>query len=322
MRDHGGDMDRAQAQYGAGDWLDLSTGINPCPYPVPALPPHAWAALPAASEIAALEAVAQAAYRTQAHVVALSGAQAAIQLVPRLVPPGRARVLGPTYNEHAAALDTMGWAVDTTGDVAGLPGADLAVVVNPNNPDGRRLMPEALSALAGQVSLLVVDESFGDAEPALSLLPELGPQTDNVVVLRSFGKFYGLAGVRLGFAVTGSTLAVRLRGLAGPWAVNGPAIAIGRAALADADWRADTIRRLVADARRLDGFAAACGWRLVGGTELFRTYETGDAARVRDRLARDHIWSRAFPWSQGWLRLGLPGTAAGWQRLEAALSRL
>lgn len=319
MRDHGGDLDRAKARYGAGDWLDLSTGINAVPFPPPELPPHAWTALPTGDDLVALERAAQAAYATSAPVVALAGAQAAIQLVPRLLAPGRARVLGPTYNEHAAALSAMGWQVETVDAPGALAGADLAVVVNPNNPDGRRHRPDDLAALAADVALLVVDESFADPEPDVSLLPRLGHDSANLVVLRSFGKFYGLAGVRLGFAVTGAALAERFRALAGPWAVSGPAIASGRAALADRAWQEATTRRLVADARRLDALADAAGWRLVGGTRLFRTYETGDAAAAQDRLARGHVWSRIFPWSKGWMRLGLPGDAAGWRQLEAAL---
>lgn len=321
MRDHGGDLDRARARYGAGDWLDLSTGINPVAFPLPPLPPRAWTTLPAAEDIASLEAAAQAAFGTAAPVVALAGAQAAIQLVPRLIAPGRARVLGPTYNEHAAALGAMGWQVETVGTPEGIAGADLAVVVNPNNPDGRRLAPESLMDLATGVGLLVVDESFADAEPVLSLLPRLSPDSANVVVLRSFGKFYGLAGLRLGFAVTGAARADGFRALAGPWAVSGPAIAIGRAALADKAWHAAAICRLEADAWRLDALAKAAGWRLVGGTHLFRTYDTGDAAAAQDALARGHVWSRIFPWSASWLRLGLPGTQDRWHQFEAALSR-
>lgn len=319
MRDHGGDLDRAQARYGAGDWLDLSTGINPVPFPLTALPAEAWTRLPSATDIAALEQAALEAYGTRAPTVALAGAQAAIQLVPRLMAPGRARVLGPTYNEHAAALAAMGWQVETVGTPQALAGADLAVVVNPNNPDGRRLAPDALVALAGTVSLLVVDESFADAEPALSLLPLLGDERGNLLVLRSFGKFYGLAGVRLGFAIGGPLLAARLTALAGPWAVSGPAIAAGRAALADRAWKEATTRRLATDVRRLDALAEAAGWRLAGGTHLFRTYATGDAATAQDRLARGHVWSRIFPWSGDWIRLGLPGCEAGWRQLEAAL---
>lgn len=319
MRDHGGDLDRAQARYGAGRWLDLSTGINPVPYPLPPLPATAWNRLPTAADTAGLEGAARAAYGTQAHVVALAGAQAAIQLVPRLRPPGRALVVGPTYNEHAGALEAQGWQVRQVAAPEGGVGADLAVVVNPNNPDGRRWQPEALLALRDRVGLVVIDESFADPLPALSVAPMIGPDETGTVVLRSFGKFYGLAGLRLGFALTGGALAARIRALAGPWSVSGPAIVAGTAALGDAAWHAQTCARLDGDAARLDALARAAGWSLIGGTPLFRTYDTSDAAAAQDRLARGHVWSRRFPYSDTWLRLGLPGSDADWAQLTAAM---
>ncbi|TNF19403.1 MAG: threonine-phosphate decarboxylase [Rhodobacteraceae bacterium] len=318
MRDHGGDLDRAQARYGAGDWLDLSTGINPVPYPVPDLPARAWTALPTRAEIAALERCAQAVWAARQGCVAVAGAQGAIQLVPRLARPGTARVVAPTYNEHAGALRAQGWTVEEVATPEDLRGAALGVLVNPNNPDGRSWTPEVLLEVARNVGLLIVDESFADPLPEVSLLPRLEAQ--NVVVLRSFGKFYGLAGLRLGFAFAPEALIARLRALAGPWAVSGLAIHLGQAALTDRTWQAETCARLDRDAARLDGLAAAAGWRLVGGTPLFRTYDTADAAATQDRLAGQRVWSRIFPYSRGWIRLGLPGDAASWQRLEAAMA--
>jgi cobalamin biosynthetic protein CobC len=239
--------------------------------------------------------------------------------VPHLGRGGAARVLGPTYEEHAGALADGGWQVTQVREVAALAGADLAVVVNPNNPDGRRHAPDDLLALAGRVGLLVVDESFADAAPALSLAPHLAPDAEGVLVLRSFGKFYGLAGLRLGFALAGEGLAGAVRAMAGPWRVSGPAVAVGRAALADTVWQAEARVRLARDAARLDALAAGAGWGLVGGTPLFRTYETGDAAAAQQRLARARIWTRAFPYAAGWLRLGMPGMEEGWTRLARAL---
>ena len=321
-RDHGGNLDAAIRAHGGtrADWIDLSTGINPVPYPLPPIPPHAWTALPGAGEMARLRQAAARAYGTQARLLPFAGAQAAIQAYPRLATSGDARVLAPTYNEHAAALRTAGWTVAQVDTPARLEGADLAVVVNPNNPDGRRTEPQALRALARQVGLLVVDESFADPEPELSLAPGLGEEDGTILVLRSFGKFYGLAGVRLGFAIAGTRPADRLAEIAGPWPVSGPAIAIACKALEDTGWQRATVQRLRHDAARLDGLAAATGWQLIGGTPLFRTYETGDAAGVQKRLARHRIWSRIFPYSVGWIRLGLPGTEADWMRLEAALA--
>ena len=321
MRDHGGNIDGAMAAHGgaAAEWLDLSTGINPHAWPVPALPLRAWTALPTRADMAALEEAAQTAYATRAACVPLAGASAAIQMVPLLAPQAVARVLGPTYNEHAAALRHAGWRVEEVSDPAALAGADLAVVVNPNNPDGRTHAPASLRALAGQVGLLVADESFVDVAPELSLAPGLEDGPPNLLVLRSFGKFYGLAGLRLGFALARAPLADRLREMAGPWPVSGAAVEIGRRALRDRAWQDGMRARLAAQAAQLDRDAAGAGWRLVGGTSLFRTWETPDAAAAQDALAAARIWSRIFPWSRTWLRLGLP-PEDGRARLAAVLA--
>jgi cobalamin biosynthetic protein CobC len=318
MRDHGGNIDWAKARWGEGDWIDLSTGINRRPYPVPPLPPGAWTMLPTTAATEALLAAARTAWTTDAPGVALAGAQAAIQMIPRLG-RGKARILAPTYNEHAGALRDAGWQVEEVAGFDALSGADLAVIVNPNNPDGRRHAPADLLALADRVGRLVVDESFADPEPALSLLPHACRA--GLIVLRSFGKFWGLAGLRLGFAFGDEADIAALARMAGPWPVSGAALEIGRTALADTGWREATIARLAADARRLDGLAETRGWRTVGGTTLFRLFQTDDAAAVRAQLAGRQIWSRIFPWSAGWLRLGLPGDEPEWRRLAAAIAR-
>ncbi|MDH2326070.1 threonine-phosphate decarboxylase CobD [Cereibacter sp. SYSU M97828] len=314
-RDHGGNIDAAKARWGGTDWIDLSTGINRCPYPIPPLSPEAWTALPTASAQRALLEAAQTAWRCTAPMLAVAGAQAAIQMIPRLRRPGLARVLSPTYNEHAASLAAAGWRVEPCSDLDALAGADLAVVVNPNNPDGRRFSPDALASL--DVRMLVVDESFADPVPELSLLPQTGHP--GLLVLRSFGKFFGLAGVRLGFVAGHRADIDALAVMAGPWPVSGAAIEIGRVALGDGVWARQTALRLADDALRADALAARAGWRLVGGAHLFRLYDTGNAAAAQERLARHRIWSRIFPWHDRWLRLGLPGTEAEWERLSAAL---
>lgn len=320
MRDHGGNLDGAMARFGGSraDWIDLSTGINRVPYPIPDLPSHAWTALPTRAEIAELTKVAAHAYRTDAAILPLAGAQAAIQTIPRLLPRGTARVLGPTYNEHAASLRSAGWQVDEATSFNALAGADLAVIVNPNNPDGQIHKPEKLMALAAQVGTLVVDESFADPQPALSVADQAG-RVPGLFLLRSFGKFYGLAGLRLGFVLGMTERIAELADMAGPWPISGAAIAIGQHALADADWARATTARLQLEADQIDALAKRAGWELVGGTELFRLYRTPDAQAAQDWLAKSHIWSRIFPWSSDLIRLGLPGTPDEWHRLEAAL---
>jgi cobalamin biosynthetic protein CobC len=319
-RDHGGNLDVAQARFGGRpeDWIDLSTGINRRPYPVPQLAPRHWSALPSRTDIDALHAAARQAYATTASVLAVAGAQAAIQLLPRIAPPGRARILAPTYSEFAPVLAGAGWQVDNVGEVEALAGADLAVVVNPNNPDGRQHDLAELLALLPRVKRLVVDESFADAAPQGSLAAEVGRA--GLLVLRSFGKFYGLAGLRLGFALGSADDIAALEALAGPWPISGAAIEIGRKALLDRDWADATRARLGAEALRLDGMAKTARCNLVGGTPLFRLYDVGDAAAVQERLARARIWSRIFTDRRNWLRLGLPGDETEWTRLGEALS--
>jgi cobalamin biosynthetic protein CobC len=321
-RDHGGNLADARARFGgaATDWLDLSTGINPVPYPVGALAPSAWACLPDASAFAAAESAARVACgaRDGADIVAGAGASALIGLMPRLASPGEVAIPGPTYNEHAAVFRAAGWRINERPG----PGTSAAVIVNPNNPDGRRWSVDELLLMAEAMPLLVVDESFIDLTPEHSLCPYMGADgaaREGLVVLRSFGKFYGLAGVRLGFAVTGPETAGRIREMLGPWAVSGPALELGARALGDEDWAEATRVRVTADAARLVALGRAAGWRLVGEAGLFATFETPDAAAAQDRLAQERIWSRIFPYSPLWLRLGLPGDEAGWQRLAAVL---
>jgi cobalamin biosynthetic protein CobC len=318
--DHGGNLDVALRRFGGclEEWIDLSTGINRRPYPVGELQPRSWNALPSRSDFDALHEAARSAYGTSAPVLAVAGAQAAIQSLPHLAPPGRARILTPTYNEYAPTLRAAGWRVEEAGDLDALAGADLAVVVNPNNPDGRQHDPQQLLALCSRVGRLVVDESFADAVPGASLASEAGRA--GLLVLRSFGKFYGLAGLRLGFVLGCEADVAALSAMAGPWPISGMAIEIGRCALIDRAWADETRARLARDILRLDDLAKGAGWSLVGGTPLFRLYETGNAVAAQERLACAKIWSRIFGDKPGWLRLGLPGDETEWTRVAAALS--
>jgi len=320
MRDHGGNLDLACARFGGRveEWIDLSTGINRQAYPVGDLPQRVWTALPSRAEIEALHEAARQAYGTSGPLLAVAGAQAAIQMLPHLASPGRARIIAPTYNEYAPLLAAAGWQVEGAVDLDALAGADLAVVVNPNNPDGRQYERRELLALASRVSRLVVDESFADAAPGVSVAVEAG--RPGLIVLRSFGKFYGLAGLRLGFVLGSEMDVAALAGMAGPWPVSGAAIEIGRRALLDRAWADATRARLARDTARLDALAQGAGWKLVGGTPLFRLYETADAGAAQERLAQAKIWSRIFSGKPGWLRLGLPGDETEWSRLAAALS--
>ena len=319
QRDHGGDIDKAAKRYGHGDWIDLSTGINRRPWPVATFNDHVWRALPTAAAQQKLIAVAAEWFRCNpGSVLPVAGATAAIQSIPRLLPCGQAAVLTPSYNEHAASLRSAGWKVSECARIEDMAGADLAVVVNPNNPDGREWAPEQMAKLAARTGHLIVDESFADPRPDLSLAPIL---PENVLILRSFGKFWGLAGLRLGFVIARPDLLEPIAEAAGPWPVNGPALEIGAAAIADRDWADSTVVYHSEASLRLDRLAISAGWQALGGTHLFRLYDTGDAMAEQDRLAHAHIWSRRFPYSHRWLRLGIPGNAQEWARVIAVLSR-
>ena len=320
---HGGDLGAARTAFPAAPepWIDLSTGINADSYPVPPLDPALWTALPEPGAVAGLEAAAARAYGTRSErVVAAPGTQALIQCLPHLAPARRVGILGTTYGEHANRWASAGAEVSTVQDLDALAGFDVAVVVNPNNPDGRLVAVTDLAALACRVGLLVVDEAFMDVmPPGLSLAPML---PDRTIVLRSFGKTYGLAGLRLGFAIASGALAVSLRRAVGPWAVSGPAIAIGCQAFDDMPWLGRTRRRLAAAAGRLDHLLAARGATVVGGTPLFRLADVDDAGRWFACLARAGILVRPFVERPRCLRFGLPHEEPQWVRLAAALHRL
>lgn len=321
QRVHGGDIAQAVETYGGqpADWIDLSTGINRTPYPFDMTSESSFRQLPGSAANARLLKAASDAYSTQWPLAAVPGAQAAIQLLPGLIDPGQVRILGPTYNEFEAAFEGAHWVVRHCKNLTELHGAKAAVIVNPNNPTGTVFAPSQLLALAQKVDLLVVDESFADAIPNTSLLIHEMPS--NVIVLRSFGKFFGLAGLRLGFAAGPLELITKIVNRAGPWCVSGPAQEIGAKALADTAWQSAMRAKLRNDAQRCDQIITAAGWKPLGGTALFRLAETPDAAITKKRLAQNHIWTRAFPYSKTCLRLGIPGPEAEWHRLEDALKQ-
>ena len=235
-RDHGGGIDAAAARFGGkrADWLDLSTGINPVPYPLPKLSADAWTALPDSGAFDLLTARARAFWNipAAAAVLATPGASAAIAMLPRLITTGKVAIPGPTYNEHGAAFRAAGW---TLADDA----TDAMVVVHPNNPDGLQWQADQLNT-----PFTIIDESFGDVQPDASLMAlATRPGT---VLLKSFGKFWGLAGLRLGFAIGDPAIIAKLGAALGPWQVAGPALQIGAEALSDFEWADETRARLVA----------------------------------------------------------------------------
>lgn len=324
MLEHGGRLRAASRQYDIplAQWLDLSTGINPRGWPVPPLSPECWQRLPEADD--GLEAAA-AAYYGNPRLLPLPGSQAAIQLLPTLFPPAAVACIAPLYNEHPLAWTRAGHRVRQLqkANLTRALGAATPTVLlcNPNNPTAARHPREALVDAAAQLKRrggwLVVDEAFADPDPENSVVDLAGgPEAPNLVVLRSLGKFFGLAGARVGFIFGPSDLLNTLAEKLGPWAVSGPAREAARLALADTAWQQDTRQRLAADSRRLAELLSPLGE--VAATPLFAALTTDQAEALAGFLARRGILVRHYD-PQPLLRFGLPGNEADWRRLAAAL---
>lgn len=345
---HGGGITEAAARFGGRleDWLDLSTGINPCPVAVPQVPERAWHRLPDRQTVDDARQAAARYYRTNGVLpLPVPGTQSVIQLLPRLMQfqqtyeavlrPGlhgsvkpsanrRVAIFGPTYGEYARVLSAAGFAVDRVEDVDGV-GAEhgLVVIVNPNNPTGRAFAPAELLAIAARQKahggLLLVDEAFGDLQPELSVAGHVRSE-GNLIVFRSFGKFFGLAGLRLGFVVATEPVLQSFADWLGPWAVSGPALTISKALM-----QGDTKAIAAGILERHAGLGAAldgAGLTRIGGTGLFVLVEHARAALLQERLCEAHILTRKFDYAPTWLRIGLAPDAAGDRRLADALSEM
>jgi cobalamin biosynthetic protein CobC len=323
---HGGDLTEAMARYGgdAADWLDLSSGINPWAYPYGDIADLAWRRLPSRADEQALLAAARTAYRVPDGIdlVAAPGTQALIQRLPYLATNGPVAIVGPTYNEHAPAWQNAGHEVIAITDLAALADdAVHAVIVNPNNPDGRIADHASLAAAAAKLQRrggwLLIDEAFADVDPTIgaAALCEKLP----VVILRSFGKFYGLAGLRLGFAIAAPETIKPIATALGSWAVSGPALHVGTAALGDEVWAEHMREQLTEHTSRLDYILTQAGCKLIGGTSLFRFVRHPDARYLHVQLARQRVWVRKFEEAPDRLRFGLPPDDAALGRLADAL---
>lgn len=322
---HGGRLQEAARRYGIDPaaWMDLSTGINPQPWPVPPVPQSVWQRLPEDDD--GLEAAAAAFYGSDA-LLPLAGSQAAIQRLPALFPHSRVAILAPTYSEHSHGWMEAGHAVSAIapGEIdAAVDTADVLLLVQPNNPCGTLFPPQQVvdwqARLAARGGTLIVDEAFIDATPEASIVRHAG--RPGLVVLRSLGKFFGLAGARVGFMFAEQSLRDALAMKLGPWPVAGPSRWVARHALADRDWQAAQRARLAADAARLAALLRATGWGQVSGCALFQRVLTANAAALHDAFCRRGILLRLFD-APAALRFGLPADEGEWRRLERAVDEV
>lgn len=303
-------------------WIDLSTGINPWAYPCDDVSKNSWERLPSPALYRKCRAAAADYFGVAPDNVAiLPGSQAAISLLPNLFPASSVAVLEPTYGEHQASWQAAGHSVERVGAKAiAWSGADVVVITNPNNPDGQAILRDKILHVMKNRApdkWLIVDEAFVDVNPELSVAG--GCASSNLAVFRSFGKFFGLAGIRLGFLVAQNFLVERLEGMIGPWAVAGPALEIGARAYADRSWQDTTRGHLKIAMRDVRDMLRRHRLEIIGGTDLFVLVEHQQAQALFGELCRNGIYVRRFADNYRWLRFGLPADAASASRLDHAL---
>jgi cobalamin biosynthetic protein CobC len=328
MLEHGGRLLSAARQFGIApaDWLDLSAALNPEPYPVPPVPPSIWLRLPEEEDDLLVSA---AAYYGTTHFLPLPGSQAAIQWLPVLLKEQlfkeqlRVGYVVPTYNEHPHAWQKAGHTLVplTAKDIDHHTDAlDVLVLVNPNNPTGEMYSSIALkrwhAALSGRGGCLIVDEAFIDASPEHSLLSMAGIK--GLVILRSLGKFFGLAGARVGFLFGENSLLEQMRECLGPWSICHPSRYVASAALADTVWQSQQRHRLLHKSARLCALLSSLGFHPSGGTALFQWVQTDQANLIYNTLAAQGILVRYYEETSS-VRFGLPASESDWQRLECTL---
>ncbi|MEM7432915.1 MAG: threonine-phosphate decarboxylase CobD [Pseudomonadota bacterium] len=325
---HGGALDLMKARFPDAPlpWIDLSTGINPWPYEGGLDVAAAGRHLPTAAEFEdCAAAMAVAIGVNKQHVLLSPGSELLIRLLPTVVAAKRVCVTARSYGDHASAWRLAGvQLIESNDPLEQIDHCDVVIVCNPNNPDGRRWTREALqrarARLAERGGWLIVDEAYMDLDPDGSVLSE--SPTDGLIVFRSFGKFYGLAGIRLGALWAPAEITQAMSERLGVWPVSGPTLAIGAQAYRDIDWQDATRQRVSSARKELDRVLSHHGLGVVGGTDLFRLVQVPCAERWWQELGARGIYTRRFKWSENELRFGLPATDAELERLDAALQEI
>jgi cobalamin biosynthesis protein CobC len=322
---HGGGIAAAARAFGIApaDWLDLSTGINPAPPPLPELDPALFHRLPDADLMLKTREAARRFYASgDVLPIAAPGTQPLIRILAATGGRGRVAILSPTYGEYRAVFSAAGFDVDEISTLDAVTHAHrFVIVVNPNNPDGRLYSRADLLALsldlAGNGTTLVVDEAFGELHPHESLAGAVGHHP-HLVVLKSFGKFFGYAGIRLSFAIAGEDHAAALETELGPWPASGPALAIARDFFALDP--APMCAAIQARAHALQVLLAANGLRVAGNAGLFLLVDTPAARALHLHLCGRGILTRIFDYRSNWMRIGLTANDSERERLANALA--
>lgn len=331
---HGGRILAAAEKYAIpeSDWLDLSTGLNPNGWPVSNIPASVWQTLPEDDD--GLQTAACKYYGCEA-CLPVAGSQAAIQTLPLLRSFSKVGVISPTYAEHEhnwrqAGHEVIQLSVDDADNH--IKQLDVLVIINPNNPTGKLLEVKKLlkwhQQLSSKGGWLIVDEAFMDVTAEKSLLSAgIKP---GLIVLRSLGKFFGLAGVRCGFVMSDNDLLQRLANKLGPWSLSGATRYIAKQALADERWHTKARYDLNASSARLYKLLSDADLEPTGGTALFQWIEHSNAKDIFEACAKQGILIRYFEKQSSLnktistpsLRFGLPANEEQWQRLTIALDKI
>ncbi|MDC3108042.1 aminotransferase class I/II-fold pyridoxal phosphate-dependent enzyme [Paracoccaceae bacterium] len=317
---HGGDIELAIKKYGGAreNWIDLSTGINGTSYPWQQSIKVELRNLPSNKLLVNLEQAAATAYKVAENkdTAAISGAQQIINLLPICLKScNSVAILGPTYNEYEKAFKNSSIKTQIVSEVSRLSSSDIAIIVNPNNPTGKVIADEALDELSKKVRILIIDESFKMFSSRRT------QKFNNIIQINSLGKFFGLAGVRLGFVSGPSDFITTVKAILGPWPVSTLAAEIGIVALNDKVWISEMEKMLVTESNMLHEACSSKNWDLIGKTSLFHTYATSSCLEVEKQFAAHGIWIRTFDYSETWVRLGIPTSENEWTRVKRALNQ-
>ncbi|CAM3607391.1 Threonine-phosphate decarboxylase [Vibrio aerogenes CECT 7868] len=334
---HGGNLTEVAARYGTdpADWVDLSTGVSPLTYPVGDIPASVWNRLPETGD--GLETAAKNYYGAADEPIAVAGSQAAIMALPGVITleTGRCGTIALPrvgYKEHQHAWgsferDGNEWEIEFYDDFPTpkqLETCDVVLLINPNNPSGRQTPRSELQAILRQKQhkggYLILDEAFADCTPEISILNGV-QHSEHLIVLRSVGKFFGLAGARAGFVFAGPVIKALLEETLGPWTVNGPARWVMKQALKDREWQRATADRIQAASQRLNQLLDQTFDCPRAGTPLFTTVYVDNAVACHDLLCQQQILTRLCD-EKNAIRFGLPDGEAQWEKLTSALGML
>jgi len=312
MLEHGGKLDHHLDLYGGdrSDWIDLSTGINNSPYPIPKIPKWVWECLPDERLNENFKDAARDFWKVpkSAEITTANGTSPIISILPSIFRRGNIDIYHPTYNEYKAAFTKSGWKISKNN-------ASARVLVNPNNPDGKYW---SSTDILSNDKLTIVDESFCDLTPEKSLI-KFSDQP-GVVVLKSFGKFWGLAGLRLGCAIAAPKTLKKLQSMLGPWPASGPALFIGVKALNDKNWANNNVKKLDNLASKFDDILLKNSIHIMGGTSLFRLIKIKNAEKMKNYFAQNHILIRTFSYSNEIARIGIPKNEKQRLKIETILN--